>query len=625
MALTRAKRSNVIDFLGLQDFATDRNLAPGWWTSSSNIVVTNDGSAAVLRSPANFNPALATGNKVLSGFHFPTTFGGDLLLQDINLGSIGVSSVRTYIVNEVTNVSIRSNQADARWKRLPINGSAYGVNGHEMMQYNSSGVAYMVGIPAPASAPTLSFVAGGSGSLVTGVTVSYAYRNSDTGHVGQASDASATSGASTNPTLRTAVVASTLLGVDGIVLFITADGGAIRYLYVDANGDPVIFSNTTGNIDISLDLIDNLDTLTPETAYNGTPPQNAFFMFQWGDRLCLCDFRGATTRQQIQYNVNENCYYGVPWESWWPLNIINIPNKADAARSGIETPVGALVLGERDAYLIRGVLTDKISSPENLIAVTEHMQAMNWSIGTKSPYSLVATPFGEMWLDQNKRIQLWQREGFPVEAGLPMRTSLAAIQDTPAARAMAEAAWFQFGDAGGHYVLTASTTGSTNNMLFIVTVYRDPESGQVRWASSTSDIAAQSIFTGLTNTATPILLIGVTDRLQEILDLDAEGAGWSSSQDRFFSITIGAQDEFCYFHSLRFDASDVTGLTITVANIDGTESSDIEYEQDGQSYYGLIDDYGYLKRLTFSWSSDDTEKRVVQNLRIASSLKTRLV
>lgn len=627
MALRNAKRIYLKDFFGLQTFASQENLEPGWWPSSNNVIVSNDGSAEVLRSPANFNSALFTSNPVQSAFDYDKN-SGNLILFDV----LQSSSVATYQTTGTTNTIVRSGQANARWKRLTVNDLAYGLNGTEFVQTDGTNV-YAVGIASASAAPSVSFVAGGSGSLASGITVSYAYRNSTTRHVSQPSPASASTGASgANLTLRVGVVglSSTGLnaGVDQIVLFFTTDGGSVRYLYVNSSGDPVTNNNTTGNIDISLALLANLDTLTPETAYNAVPPQNANFMFRGrNDRIYLLDFRGATTRQQVQYNVFENCFYGIPWESWFATNILNVPNKGDAARGGIATPVGDLILSEQDAYLIDGSPTDKIAGPEGSVSITEHMEPLRWSIGTRSPYTLVSTPFGEMWFDQNKRIQLWNRDGFPVEAGLPIRTSLALVLDTDAARNMAEGVWFQHGKNGGHYLLSASTSGSTNNVLYIVSVYKDPENGQMKFACAISDIAAQCLTVAKVS-GTKRLFIGATDRLRELMEPDTLGAGWSSTQTRFFSTVIGADDEFAYFHSLRFDASSTLGLTVSVSNIDGTESKIVELEQDsggGGAYYAAMDTYGYRKIVTFTFNADDSVKRIIKNLRVAYSAKARLL
>lgn len=626
MALRNAKVIKVADFLGLQTFASAENLPFGWFTSSNNVVVSNDGSAEVLRSPADFNTALSVGSSVLSAFDYNKNTG-NLILFDENIGGAGVSSVRTFSTTGGANTTIRSNQADARWKRLTVNDMAYGVNGSEFIQTDGTNV-YSIGITSAAAAPSVSFVAGGAGSLLSGVTVSYAYRNATTKHVSQPSPASANTGVSAgNLNLRIGVVASTQTGVDGIVLFITVDGGSVRYLYITAAGDPVVNANTTGNIDISLALLVNLDTLTPETAYNAIPPTDAYFMFRWKDRLCLCDFRGATSRQQIQYSSYETVFYGIPWESWWPLNIINIPNKGDSARAGIETPLGALVLAEQDAYLIDGELSDKVSGPEAAVSITEHMQPLRWSIGTRSPYSLATTPFGEIWLDQNKRIQLWDRNGFPVEAGLPIRTSLNAIQDTAAARNMAQGIWFQYGDEGGIYALTASTTGTTNDKLFILTIYRDPETAQLRFACGLSDIAAQCLVVAQVS-GDSRFFIGAVDRLREIFASTTAGAGWTAGQTRAFSMVLGSADQYAYWHSVKFDASSVTGLTIAISDLDGSKSQNVEYSTDtesGGAYQGALDSYGYRKLLTFTFSSDDTTLRVIQSVEARYGLTRRLL
>lgn len=622
MSLSGAKVIKILDWLGLQSFASDKNLPFGWWKASNNVIITNDGSAEVLRSPKNFNNALVTTNPLQSAFDADFN-SGNLILID----ALASSSVATWSTSGTTNLIVRTGQANARWKRLMVNDKAYGLNGTEFIQITSTGLVYAIGISSPATAPALAFAVGGASTLTVGVTASYAYRNSVSTHISQPSPASISSGTSASNTLRIPVTASAQTGVDNIVLFITEDGGSVRYLYTDANGNAVIHANSTMNIDISIALLTNLDTLTPETAYNSIPPTNAFFMFRWKDRICLCDFRGDLTRQQVQFNSYETVFYGQPWESWWPLNIINIPNKGDAARAGIETEVGALVLAENDAYLIRGELSDKVSGPESPVSITEHLQPLKWSIGTRSPYSLVSTPFGEIWLDQNKRIQLWNRAGYPNEAGLPIRTSLNAILDTDAARNMAEGKWFQHGKNGGVYVLTASTSGSANNQLFILTIYKDPEKGDLRFGAAVSDITAQCLVVADVS-GRMRLYAGVTDRLRELMDPDVAGAGWSATQTRSFNTVVGNEDTFSYFHSVKFDASSIVGLTVAVSNLDGTNSQNVELDQDtgsGGAYYGVLDSYGYRKLVTFTFSADDTTLRQVQNLEVRYSPKRRLL
>src|SRR5688572_16945763 len=133
MALHNAKLVKIDGFFGLQTLAEESNLDPRWWSASNNIIVTADGSAAVLRSPANFNTATAHSNVALSGFDAASQ-SGNIIYWDINLAGVGVSSVRTYSTAGGANTTIRSNQADARWKRLMLNDQAYSLNGSEFIQ-----------------------------------------------------------------------------------------------------------------------------------------------------------------------------------------------------------------------------------------------------------------------------------------------------------------------------------------------------------------------------------------------------------------------------------------------------------------------------------------------------------
>jgi len=610
---------HIKKFKGLDSYTERELLTPDTWFESSNVFMVPTGTVATLRSPANFNTALAFGTNIISAFDYDKT-SGNLILFDIDITGAG-DTVRTYSTTGSSNTVVRSSQTDgAVWKRLTINDWAYSLNGTEFIQTDGTN-NYTVGITAPAAAPTLSFVAGGSGSLASGVTVTYAYRNATTGHVSKMSATSASSGVSSNTTLRIAVTASGQTGVDGIVLFITQDGGSVRYLYIDTAGDPIVSANATANIDISLANITNLDTLTTETAFNSTPPATAFFMFKWKDRLCLCDFRGANTRPQIQFNGYESCYYGIPWESWPALNIINIPNKSDAARAGIETNIGALILGELDSYMIRGSLTDKVSSPEASISITEHMQPMGWSIGTRSPRTLVTTPYGKIWLNQNKQIQLWNEQGFPIEIAMPLRGELLSILNTDAARNMAEAVWFQSTNDAGFYILSASTTGTTNNKLFFLSIYKDSQDGQMRVQGGVSDIAAQCLLVAEVS-GKMRCFIGIADRLREIFARDTAGAGWTT-ETLFFTINLTAALEYNQLYSLAFDGC--AHWTVTILKDDGTLVSTVTQITDDGSVRGLVDRYGGSTRIKFTALTTDLETHTLGNLRLYAVEKKRVL
>jgi len=630
MAVRNKREESVADFLGLNTTDDATNLPPEWWQESNNVIVSSSGSAVALRSPLAWNtvPGVATG---VSSFSWNRAAGSLVLYDEIITGSI--TSFRT---SGGANTAFGTTYSGAlKYKRLNVNDKAYGVQGQTAMQYEpASFTEYLIGLAAPAAAPTVSIVAGGTLTLNVGVTVSYAYRNSTTVHVGKASAASAASGTTAGGnTLRVAVVASGTGGVDGIVLFITTDGGGTRYLVVDANGAPIVYSNSTANIDITAAFL--LDTNTVETAFSDRPRDTARFMFAHQNRIFMCNFNSAATRWQLIYSGLEAIGIGQPTEAYPPFNIIGINNKAESVQGGISTQVGALIMTDKNSYLLQGTVSDNVVTTQNTIQNAAVLQELKWGLGTRSPFTIVDTPFGIVWLDQTKRIQLWPFSGLPREIGLPLRNELKAIQDTDALRLIAEATWFQYGEMQ-YYVLTASTSGSTNNKLFIIGVYEDPATRELKFSTGVSDIAFESIITHIDQSGvakclglrrTNPITAAADGGMKSILDLATAGGGWASSQTINFGVTCGNfknSGNFTHLHSIRFD-SQVGDIQVQTRNMNDSNIEAAPTEQVDQSYFALLDRYGVHQKLKFVFPADDTARREVRNLRITYSAKGRSI
>lgn len=451
MAIRNLRVIPIEQWGGFDSFIDPQEVPPNVWTDSLNCVVTANGNPTALRSPANFNDALSTGNKVLSAADYTRTAGG-LIFFDINVTT--GANVATYSTTGTTNTSRRTGQANAPWVSQNINDRLYRVNGTEFIQYVTGLTAYAVGITAPAAAPTASIVAGGSGTWATGVYVSYAYYNTVTGHIGECSAASGLSGPTSggNNTLRTAVVASVQTGVDKIVLFVSEDGGVERFLLIDSTGAMQVFNNTTGNIDVSVATIFN-NFNVQESAFNLPPTSGITHISKWKNRIMGIKGRLA------YYSGFDQISIGIPQEAWPPLNVITMPSKSATGQCGIETPIGWLCLSDEDAYLLSGEPTDKVDAGENTLQITEQFDQLGWAIGTRSPKTLANTPYGSVWLDQNKHLQLWQWEGTPVPMALGAWPDLASIKFAdPQTLNQAQAVWFGAGGAnGGFYILTAPT------------------------------------------------------------------------------------------------------------------------------------------------------------------------
>jgi hypothetical protein len=621
MALRNRSRPVIIDtWRGFDSFHNIQSISPDVWPDSINVVVAPNGNAVSLRSPANFNDALSTGNRVLSGAFYDRNSGG-LAVFDINASS--GANVATYVASGATNTLIRSSQADDRWTSVNVNDRLFRVNGTEFVQVVTSLDVYAVGITKPAVAANVLVTGTGNLTLTTGSTLSYAYINQGIIDVGEASAISGATGVSSGQVLEIGVTASSQAGVDGIVLFITADGGSVRYLEVDATGSPIIYANTTGTIEITAAYTTNLNVT--ETVFNAPPLAGARHVSSWKNRIIATAYVGDTNRQQIAYCGFDQIFYGTPWSCWPPLNVITIPNKAESMMGGIETDIGWLGLSDRDAYLLSGYPTDKVDSElnqVNTLQITEQFEQLGWGLGTRSPNTLKNTTFGPVWLDQYKRLQLWPTQGRPTEICIGLRKDLDTILDTDAARFMAEAEWFQAGSFGGFYVLSGSTAGTVNNRMWIVSIFQT--GGGLMAFGAPSDIMAQCVFVA------PIdgidqCYIGVPERLRTILDFNTEGVGWGADSNIYFECVANNDQMFTNLYSIRFDGTNVSDCVVQVRNGDDTNIEALDFVTVGNSHQALVNRYGTRQKVRFNFPNDDASNREVDNLRLISQRKKRVL
>lgn len=629
MAVRNVHTESVDDWRGLNTIDDPVNLTPDWWIDSLNVIVGPSGSATALRSPKTITDPISV--TPISIFNYQPTVALSNVMIDVD--GTGHFFVDTYSFDTTTipatPVLRRAGQtAGAIWKRLNIMTFCYGLNGTEFIQNDSNFSFYLVGIDKPAAAPTVSIIAGGTLTLTTGVTASYAYRNSVTTHVGLCSAVSSTSAATGGGanTLRIAVVQSAVTGNDGIILFLSTDGGGQRYLVVDANANPIVYANATGNIDISAQYL--LDTNTGETAYNYRPSNTAYFMFQHQGRIFLLNFLASDTeRSLIKFSGKESIGIGVPTESYPPKNILQIPSRQESALTGISTPVGALILSDKDGYLLTGQVVDAVVSAQNQFQVAPTMQEMKWGLGTYSPRSLQVSPFGAIWLDQYRCIQLWPYTGRPTEIGLPLRSRLEDIYSAPGSLKNVDAAWIKTPEQQ-YYIMTGLLASGLYRM-FIIGFYEDPWTRQMQTTYAVSDIQANCVAQIIKSDVIGTLrcMVGVTGLVQQIMDLDLQGGGWGASQALYFQVMTGGfknNGNYNHLHSIRFD-SNVQSTLVQTKQADDTNIEVHPTSYDDLSMTALIDRYGPHKKLMFTFAKDDRNRMEIRNLRITYAAKGRAI
>jgi hypothetical protein len=629
MAVRNLHQESIDNFTGLNTIDDAVNLTPNEWIEASNVIVSASGSATALRSPRTLSDnTLTFGTSPSSIFNADFNATGIVFVDVVTAAGPNQTTTYTMLTTGSTNTlgSIRTGQANSKWKRLMVNQMAYGVNGSEAIQISSSPYnIYKIGIDAPAAAPAVSAVAGGALTLNVGVTVSYAYRNSATGHVGKCSAASANSGpiGGGTPTLRVATVASAQTGVDGIVIFISTDGGANRFLVIDAAGAPIVYANATANVDFIAAFL--LDTNTQESAYNARPSDLANQIFQHQGRVFLLGYTATATLSTINYSGQESIGIGLPTESYPPLNVIAVPARGEIAQCGISTPVGAFILSDHDAYLLQGTVSDITVSSQNTLSASYALNQFQWGLGTRSPNSLAATPYGTVWVDQHANIQLWPFAGKPQEIGRPLRGTLKNVATSAGSLSAVEGVFFK--NKEQEYYALKITAGSVT--LIIIGFHYDAVTGELSFSYGVSDIAPSCLAVNVfSNTQRTIrLLMGTTNGVQEILDLDTAGSGWSSSQSLYFGVMTGnfkGNQNFNHLHSIRFDGA-YHDTEVQVRKTDDSQNEAVVTEVQDSTDFALLDRYGVHHKMRFTFPKDDTVRRDLQNLRISYAAKGRVI
>lgn len=618
MAARRVKPHVISQWKGLNSFISVTNLDEQSWADANNILVNSKGEAEVLRSPKQFGNTIPSGPlTAVSMDEFQRTAGNALIIDH---------GTRTdYILAAAgTPTNIRTGLPASQWISLSMNDTFQRINGTEFVQIlNNLSTVVRNGIdPPPATASVISYVANGADTTVitTSLQGSYCYYNSTTGHVSQPSGLSNVLGPkAAGFDVRFAVTASVQTGVDKIIFFLTVDGGSIPFLVLDnSTALPHSVANATTNYDIVQSSVGR-DSLTPEPIYNSIPLTTGTFMFEYKDRIFQVINGG------LQYSGFESCYIGNPYESWPVLNQLKLKN--DKAVGGIGTQSGALIFGEKDCHLLTGFPTDKTSSPNNAIAVTEHLDPLMWNIGIRYPKTAVKTPFGIIWTDQTKRIRLWDQNGFPSEIAQAFRTELDAMTGALTAR------WFQHGKNGGYYVLTDGT-----NTLFLM-VYLSPTSGQMQFGygkSSTVDPEAMAV---VTFSGTERFFFVKSDKIWEILNPDQAGDGWAAGTPIFFTMVLGGNDNmnFSAIHSVNVSGS-LNGFELSHDRLvtaadeiiqDHPETIPLTDDMDvdtGGTMYGIVDSpERAFHVLKFKFIVDDRSARSINSVSLNVKALARLL
>lgn len=213
-------------------------------------------------------------------------------------------------------------------------------------------------------------------------------------------------------------------------LYATADGGA-TYFRTQRNQ---FLPSATTLVAAGLQFTDSDNTepgqvntnFTTELAqFQNVPPPIGKFIYEYGSRAIIFGVPGAF--QTIFYTNIENTVVGNPPENCGPLNQITLPI-GDASINGCGgLPTGLIVWSDRhDMFKIAGTLQDNGGSatPQQVGSV---IQRLPYTLGCGSPYAVVVTDLGLIWLTSDREVWLFTDHYAPRNVGRPVQDWLSRI------------------------------------------------------------------------------------------------------------------------------------------------------------------------------------------------------
>ena len=249
-----------------------------------------------------------------------------------------------------------------------------------------------------------------------------------------------------------------------IRLYATSDGGA-TYFRIQRNA---FVPSATDLVGAGLRFFDNAQAeppnfpFTTETSqlYN-VPPPIGKFVKEYQGRLLV--YGVPDLGQTFFYSNNELTNFGLPQESFAPLNQVTLPIQ-NANINGMAEFPGALIIwsDKQDMFRLTGLLSD--NSVATATQQGAQIAALPYNLGCASPFSVALTPLGAVWLSSNKEIWLFTDYYAPRNIGRPVQDILNNI---PNAQLGSARGMYYHADNRNWYVL-AVPNGANNNVCVVL-------------------------------------------------------------------------------------------------------------------------------------------------------------
>ena len=253
----------------------------------------------------------------------------------------------------------------------------------------------------------------GGVTLTQGRKYRVAFKNSQTGHVGQASAPSDRSFPVTDGYVPVTFQANPPeVGIDNqvdrVLLYATLDGGEDFFFQGEFN-----YTESQLPVTIPDPQIDaNLDQTRRAPLLNALPPL-CKYLTKWGARIFLINTsEGPGSDRWVAYTGYNRISEGVPEETVPPGNRIKCQTGADELVGGGVMDAGMVVFDKvNKAFMFRGQPEDiVITAP---VEFSLFFKELPWGIGCAGHFTIQSTPYGLIWLGADHGVYRFNGAGQP--------------------------------------------------------------------------------------------------------------------------------------------------------------------------------------------------------------------
>lgn len=435
-------------FKGMNAFQTATSLPPEWARECLNVIPSASGGLDKLRLPVDLSaaiPGLGSGPDQFAMYE--SSFVKQVLaFYGTDIYKFELDGFASSLLD-----SDPLNLGSTAWSLIVSNNLAFGVNGARTLKWNGTAIQNW-GIAKPSAAPAIAPVVAGTLTLATGRKYRVAFVDGVSGHIGTASDASASTGALINNKVPVSAAAATDTQVTAYNWYATRDGGEDYYFHSQT---------ATPNLDDELPD-DALNSALRAPLINDPPPVGKFLQL-WQGRVFI--FNLEDDRQAIAYSGYERILSGRPEQSFPPSNRLRLATGADEIAGGGVIPAGIVAFDKTSKmFMFKGSPSDITNTAP--VPISAFLQELPWAIGCASHFTIKSTAYGLAWLSPDRRIQLFDGTNKPICISNGVEPILRRMTQGTEYNCRAE--YFSYVDRDW-YVLVMAVDGSyqLNHMLMI--------------------------------------------------------------------------------------------------------------------------------------------------------------